>query len=276
MGVAKPAGSCRGVHGPGGTNWSPAVTDTTAGPTSVRRGDEARHYKDVETFADKRYRAARRGNWLLLGCCAVLLASNLALSFDEARHEPTRIQPVFFGVMEDGSIDTHLTVQDMAESQRENVLKDMAWTYVRACEEYSYAHAQQNFDLCKAMSDDPVREAFIAKWFLPNGKNAPDSPQKQFGQDGQIDLQQITRPAFVRDHVIQVRFKRIYWHYKEPYPPSWQCKAPERPGALVNGDCTTWTATVDFTLLDKMPNGPVVGDSIKFFVTRYQVGEGAI
>ena len=233
----------------------------------VRRGDEKQHYKNVKNFAEQRYRAARRNNWFLGACVLLSLGANLALSMDEARHEPTRVQPVFFGVMEDGSIDAALTYRDMSESERQEVLKEMAWKYVRACEEYSYADAQRNYDLCRKMSDDPVREAFEAKWFLPNGKDAPESPQKLWGQNGQIELERNAKPVFVRDHVIDVRYKKIIWHYNESHPPPGVCKAPT---------CTTWTSTIDFSLLDKMPRGPVEGDAIKFFVIRYQVGEGAI
>ena len=240
---------------------------TAPDPAPISRGEEQSYYKNVQTFAEKRYRAARRNNWFLVGCLIVSLGTNFALAIDEARHEPTRIQTVYYGVMEDGTIDTALTDRDMRDSERKEVLKEMAWTYVRACEEYSYSHAQRNYDLCRHMSDDPVREAFETKWFLPNGKDAPESPQKLFGKNGQVDLERITKPVFVRDNVIEVRYKRIVVHYDESRQPSWGCKAPT---------CTTWTSTIEFTLLDKMPHGKVDGDSIKFFVTRYQVGEGAV
>lgn len=251
------------------------MTDTTDQVRPVRRGEEEASFKTVETFARKRARAARRNTGLLATCLVISLAANLAQAIDEARRGPPEVQTVFFGIMEDGTVDTALSYRDLSQTEREAVLKDMAWTYVRACEEYSYAHAKQNFDLCKAMSDEPVKEAFIAKWFLPNNKDAPESPQKAFGEKGQIDLQRITAPVFVRDHVIQVRYKRIAWKYEEPRPSSVVCKAPKGGNPFDTG-CTTWTATVDFTLLDKMPNGSVVGDAIKFFVMRYQVGEGAV
>ena len=116
------------------------------------------------------------------------------------------------------------------------------------------------------MSDAPVRDAFIAKWFLPNNKDAPDSPQKLFGKDGQIDVKKLAEPYFIRDHVIQIKFKRIARRYDEPPQPAWVCKAPT---------CTTWTSTIDFTLLDKMPTGKQADNFLKFWVTRYQISEGA-
>ena len=160
----------------------------------------------------------------------------------------------------------HSPSRDLTETEREAVLKAAAWTYVKACEGYSYADAQYNYDSCSAMSDNPVKEAFEAKWFLPNGKNAPDSPQKLFGMNGQIDIIETTKPFFVRDHVIQLGFKRIAWRYDEPHPSPWGCKAPA---------CTTWTATLDFTLLERMSTGKQDNNPLKFWVTRYQVSEGA-
>jgi type IV secretion system protein VirB8 len=196
------------------------------------------------------------------------MASNLALSSGVRTLFPlVRTDHVFFGVMEDGTIDTALTDRDLTETERAADLKATAWRYVKVCEGYSYADAKYNYDACRAMSDRPVREAFEAKWFLPNGKDAPESPQKLFGKNGQIDVIKIKHPFFVRENVIQVTFKRVAWKYDgAPPQPSWGCKPPS---------CSTWTATIDFTLLDRMPAGSQDDNALKFYAIRYQLSEGA-
>ena len=244
------------------------MTDTSpsfdGGP--VRRGEDEAHFRQVKDFAHRRWRNARRNNWFLTGIIVVLLASNLMLASGVRTLFPlVRSVHVFYGVREDGTVDTALNERDLTETEREAAEKAAAWTYVKACEGYSYADAQYNYDACRAMSDAPVREAFEAKWFLPNGKDTPDSPQKLFGRNGQIDVVMIDKPYFVRDHVIQIHFKRIRRLYDAPAVPTWVCKAPA---------CTTWTATIDFTLLDRLPSGKQDNNPLKFWVTRYQILEG--
>jgi type IV secretion system protein VirB8 len=195
------------------------------------------------------------------------MASNLALASGVRTLFPlVRTVHVFFGIREDGTVDTALTDRDLTETEREAAMKAAAWTYVKSCEGYSYADAQDNYDACRSMSDKPVMEAFEAKWFLSNGKDAPQSPQKLFGRNGQVDVTQLKKPYFVRDQVIQIPFKRITRLYDEPPIPAWVCKAPA---------CTTWTATIEFTLLDRLPTGKQDNNPLKFWVVRYQVSEGA-
>jgi type IV secretory pathway component VirB8 len=233
----------------------------------VRRGEEEDHFRQVKDFAHRRWRASRRTNWFLSGLLVASMASNLALSSGVRTLFPlVRTNQTFVGFREDGTVDTMINVQDLTDTERESAEKSAAWTYVKACEGYNYANAQYNYDACKGMSDDPIRQAFEARWFLPNGKHAPESPQKVFGQKGQIDLAKLGEPFFVRDHVIQVRFKRTTRRDDEPPPSPWVCKAPS---------CTTWAATIEFTLLDQAPTGKQDNNPLKFWVVRYQLSEGA-
>ena len=244
------------------------MTDAAVTANPVRRGEEEAHFRKVDAFARRRLRAARRNNSFLIGVVIVTAASNLMLASAIKTLFPlVRFEQIFFGIREDGTVDTALTDRDLTETEREDAEKAAAWRYVKKCEGYSYANAQYNYDACRAMSDTPVREAFEARWFLPNGKDAPSSPQKLYGVNGQIDLYQITKPFFVRDHVIQIAYKKITRRYDEPPTPSWApCKAPS---------CTTWTAVIDFILRDRMPTGKQDNNPLKFLTTRYQVSEGA-
>src|SRR5207302_11254525 len=89
------------------------------------------------------------------------------------------------------------------------------------------------------MSTEDVNGVY-QRWF--DLKN-PESPQKLIGERGQINIEHLGT-AFIRDGVAQVRFRRVVVMRDTEPPNMLTCGPPT---------CSTWTATVNFELIDSLP-----------------------
>ncbi len=112
------------------------------------------------------------------------------------------------------------------------------------------------------MSTEHINAAYQHWFALAN----PESPQNTIGRRGQINIERIGYPTFVRDHVVQQRYRRIVEMYDADRPNPLTCQPPV---------CTTWTATVDVDLIDTLPADVRLLNPTGTVVNRYQVAEGA-
>ncbi len=141
-------------------------------------------------------------------------------------------------------------------------MRSAVWEYVRDREGYSISNARDSYDRVRYLSTEDVNNAY-QHWF--DLKN-PESPQKTIGEHGQINIQHLGT-VFIRDRVAQVRFRRIVEMKDDTAIPNpLLCRPPA---------CTTWTATLNFDLLDSLPAKARLINPGGLVVTRYQVSEGA-
>ena len=234
----------------------------------VRRGEEKQLHAQVVTFGDKRWRAARRNNWIFGIAAGVELWVILALSVALAAALPlVRLVPVYYPVQGDGSMDPPSSINHLAGDLSEQALRSTALQYVNACEGYFRAHAQYAYDLCSLMSAPSVRAAYQRRWFLPTGKPNPESnPQLLYdAKNGQVDIKKI-KIDIRRDHVVEVRFSRTV-RTDDDFTPLHGCTPPS---------CTTWTASLELQPAEKMTQD--LRDQVQsgLVVVRYQLSEGAL
>ncbi len=228
----------------------------------VRQPEFEAHCAEVESFQRARLRTTRAINWGLGAVAVVAMIANVALGVSVAGMLPlVRLVPVFYWVHSDGTVDAAASINALPPTQSEAVIRSAVWQYVRDREGYSYANARRSYDLIHLMSTEHVNKVY-QQWFLPGN---PESPQVTVGKRGQINIEKLNI-AFIRNHVAQVRYRRILEMYDADPPSPLTCKPPV---------CTTWTATVEFELIDRVPGAARDDNPGGLLVTRYQVAEGA-
>jgi type IV secretion system protein VirB8 len=229
----------------------------------IREPELEAYYAEVESFQRKSQRRTKVTNWFLVAGLGVSILSNLAQSVSIAEMLPLkRLLPVFYWVQTDGTIDATTSSSLLPHTQSDAATLSAVYQYVKDREGYSYANAKDAYDRIGAMSTEHVNAAY-QHWFALSN---PDSPQNTIGRRGQINIERIGYPTFVRDRVVQQRYRRIVEMYDAERPNSLTCKPPI---------CTTWTATAELALIDDLPHEKRLLNPGGIVVTRYQVSEGA-
>ena len=210
-----------------------------------------RHYKEVQSFQEKRARSARflsRGAIVALG---ISMVANVGLAWSVASLLPlTRLVPVYFLIRPDGTIDDSVALSALPPSTDLAVIRAALWQYVQMREGYSYDTARYRYDIVSGMSDAATRVSY-QQWFnYPN----PQSPQVTVGKNGVLTVEPIS-VALIGPDVAQVRYQRIY--------------ATGTNAAVT----TTWTSTLQFEQVDTMPASERLDDPGGVIVTSYQVEE---
>jgi type IV secretion system protein VirB8 len=210
-----------------------------------------RHYKDVQSFQEKRARSARflsKGAIVALG---ISMLANVGLAWSVASLLPlTRLVPVYFLIRPDGTIDDSVALSALPPSIDQAVIRAALWQYVQMREGYSYDTARYRYDIVSGMSDAATRVSY-QQWFnYPN----PQSPQVTVGKNGVFTVEPIS-VALIGPNVAQVRYQRIY--------------ATGTNAAVT----TTWTSTLQFEQVDTMPASERLDDPGGVIVTSYQVEE---
>jgi type IV secretion system protein VirB8 len=157
--------------------------------------------------------------------------------------------PLFLVIREDGTVDTGISLGDLGANQAQKVIRASVWRYVEERESYTFSDAKHRYDLISLMSNENVRRDYQS-WFV----NSADSPQKVFGKNGQVSVQEISMSP-VRDGVFLVRF----WRYSHLYGEK------DRKSSA--------TATVEYELLNAAPASLVLEDPAALIVVRYQLEE---
>ncbi len=209
------------------------------------------HYKEVQSFQEKRARAARLiSKGALVGLTLSMLA-NLGLAWAVASMLPlTKLDPVYFLIRPDGTIDDSVALSTLPPSTDQAVIRAALWQYVQMREGYSYDTARYRYDIVSGMSD-PAARALYQQWFnYPN----PRSPQVTVGKNGVVTVEPIS-VALIGPNVAQVRYQRIY-----------------QTGTDV-AVTTTWTATIQFEQIDTMEAAERLNDPGGIVVTNYQSEE---
>jgi type IV secretion system protein VirB8 len=218
-------------------------------PVEPTRLDE--YYREVESFQRERARGARRSARLAWSLAGISLLTNVALGFAVASMLPLeRLVPVYLWVRHDGTVDSASEISDLPATQAVAVIRAAVWQYVRDRESYAYADARYRYDVVSLMSAPDVRDTY-QRWFLSAN---PASPQNTIGRRGQIDAAMIGM-SFVRPRVALVRYAKTVLMY----------------GGTTQK--TTWTATVGFARVDKLPAADRLSDPGGIVVTSYQNSE---
>jgi type IV secretion system protein VirB8 len=210
-----------------------------------------RHYKEVQSFQERRARSARflsRGAIVALG---ISMIANVGLAWSVASLLPlTRLVPVYFLIRPDGTIDDSVALSALPPSTDQAVIRAALWQYVQMREGYSYDTARYRYDIVSGMSDAATRVSY-QQWFnYPN----PQSPQVTVGKNGVLTVEPIS-VALIGPNVAQVRYQRIY--------------ATGTNAAVT----TTWTSTLQFEQVDTMPASERLDDPGGIIITSYQVEE---
>ena len=210
-----------------------------------------RHYKEVQSFQEKRARSARflsKGAIVALG---VSMFANVGLAWSVASLLPlTKLVPVYFLIRPDGTIDDSVALSTLPPSIDQAVIRAALWQYVQMREGYSYDTARYRYDIVSGMSDAETRISY-QQWFnYPN----PQSPQVTVGKNGVLTIEPIS-VALIGPDVAQVRYQRIY--------------ATGTNAAVT----TTWTSTLQFEQVDTMPASSRLDDPGGVIITSYQVEE---
>lgn len=210
-----------------------------------------RHYKEVQSFQEKRAHSARflsRGAIVALG---ISMIANVGLAWSVASLLPlTKLVPVYFLIRPDGTIDDSVALSALPPSTDQAVVRAALWQYVQMREGYSYDTARYRYDIVSGMSDAATRISY-QQWFnYPN----PQSPQVTVGKNGVLTVEPIS-VALIGPDVAQVRYQRIY--------------ATGTNAAVT----TTWTSTLQFEQVDTMPASERLDDPGSVIVTSYQVEE---
>ncbi|MGE4482945.1 type IV secretion system protein VirB8 [Acidocella sp.] len=210
-----------------------------------------KHYKEVESFQERRARSARLlSKGAMIGLVVSMLA-NLGLAWVVASMLPlTKLVPVYFVVRADGTIDDSVALSTLSPSTDQAVIRAALWQYVQMREGYSYDTARYRYDIVSGMSDADVRTGY-QQWFnYPN----PQSPQVTVGKEGTLTVEPIS-VAMIGPSVAQARYQRIL--------------------TLGTNDAitTTWTATLQFQQVGTMPQAQRLSDPAGVIVTSYQAEE---
>jgi type IV secretion system protein VirB8 len=210
-----------------------------------------RHYKEVQSFQEKRARSARflsRGAIVALG---ISMIANVGLAWSVASLLPlTRLVPVYFLIRPDGTMDDSVALSALPPSTDQAVIRAALWQYVQMREAYSYDTARYRYDIVSGMSDAATRISY-EQWFnYPN----PQSPQVTVGKNGVLTVEPIS-VALIGPDVAQVRYQRIY---------------ATGTNAAVS---SSWTSTLQFEQVDTMPASERLDNPGGVIVTSYQVEE---
>jgi type IV secretion system protein VirB8 len=213
----------------------------------------AAYYKQVESFQAERTRHAHRSSRIAWSIAGLALATNAALGFTVASMLPLeRLVPLYLWVRPDGTVDSATSMSDLPATQSAAVIRAAVWQYVRSRESYDFADARYRYDLVSLMSAPAVRDAY-QHWFLAHTNS--QSPQVTVGRRGQIETT-LVNMSFVRPRVALVRYRRTVLMYGEqPQPP------------------TTWTSTVGFAVVDKLPATARLSDPGGVVIVNYQNSE---
>jgi len=213
----------------------------------IRAPELDAHYAEVRAFQAERAVRANRRTRLWGTLFAASMAANVALASAVAFLVPNeRLVPMPLILQSDGTWDTAASISSLPATQEEAVIRAAVWRYVWARESYSWPMAGYFYDLVSLMSAPAARDIYQA-WFLPRNKA---SPQLMVGKKGQIDVAKISM-SFVRPQMALVRFRRTLQYYGQ---------RPEQ---------TTWTATVEFGLQQRMTMRARDMDPGGIVVTRY-------
>ena len=213
----------------------------------IRAPELDAHYAEIRTFQAERAIRANRRSRLWGTLFAASMTANLALASAVAFLIPNqRLVPMPLILQSDGTWDTAASISSLPATQENAVIRAAVWRYVWARESYSWPMAGYFYDLVSLMSAPAARDTYQA-WFLPRDKG---SPQLMVGKKGQIDVAKISM-SFVRPQMALVRFRRTLQYYGQP---------PEQ---------TTWTATVEFGLQQRMTMRARDLDPGGIVVTRY-------
>ena len=210
-----------------------------------------RHYKEVQSFQERRARSARFLSRGAIVALAISMSGNVGLAWAVASMLPmTKLVPVYFLIRPDGTIDNSVALSTLPPSTDQAVVRAALWQYVQMREGFSYDTARYRYEIVSGMSDAETRASY-QQWFnYPN----PQSPQVTVGKDGVVTVEPIS-VALIGPNVAQVRFQRIYVAGTD---------------AAVT---TTWTATEQFQQTDTMPESDRLSDPGGIIVTNYQVEE---
>lgn len=211
----------------------------------------AEYFREVESFQKARARGAQRSARLAWSLAGIALLTNVALGIAISSMLPLeRLVPLYLWVRPDGTVDSASAISDLPATRSAAVIRAALWQYVRDRESYDFADARYRYDLVSLMSMPNVRDTY-QHWFL-SANSA--SPQNTIGRRGQVSAAMITM-SFVRRHVALVRYRRTVLMYGG------------------SSTTTTWTATVEFERVDKLPAADRLIDPGGIVVTNYQNSE---
>jgi type IV secretion system protein VirB8 len=211
------------------------------------------YYDEVRSFQHERARRFQRSARLAWGLFGAAMLANVAQGWSIATMLPLKqLVPLYLWVQRDGTVDSATSMSELPRTESEAVIRAAVWQYVRNRESYDFADARYRYDLVSLMSGGDVRDRY-QKWFLATGAES-DSPQIKVGKRGQIDASLISL-SFVRPFVALVRWRRSLLIYGE------------EPSA------TTWTSTVGFAAVDKLPAAARLSDPGGVIVTNYSASE---
>ena len=209
------------------------------------------HYKEIESFQERRARSSRllsKGALLGLG---VSMLANLGLAWAIVSMLPlTKLVPVYFVVRADGTIDDSAALSTLLPSTDQAVIRAALWQYVQMREGYTYDTARYRYDIVSGMSDATTRTGY-QQWFnYPN----PKSPQVTVGKQGTLTVEPIS-VAMIGPNVAQARYRRTL--------------------TIGTNDAimTTWTATLEFQQIDTLPQSQRLSDPAGVIITGYQAEE---
>ncbi len=211
----------------------------------------AAYYRDVESFQARQARGARRWSRVAWTIAGVSLATNLALAGTIATMLPLqRLVPLYLWLRPDGTVDSTTRLSTLPPTQSDAVLRAAIWQYVRDRQSYDFPDARYRYNVVSLMSAPSVLDAY-QQGFLPSN---PASPQNTIGRKGQISVSMVSM-SFVRHHVALVRYRRTML-MDEAMPVT-----------------TTWTATIAFRTVAKLPLATRLADPGGLIVTNYQNSE---
>ncbi|CVI63693.1 type IV secretion system protein VirB8 (plasmid) [Agrobacterium leguminum] len=220
----------------------------------VQRDTLAKHYKDVEAFQAKRTKSARRLSKVLVVIAAVAVLGNVAQAFTIASMLPlSKLVPVFLWVRPDGTLDSEVSVSQLPATQEQAVVNASLWEYVRLRESYTADTAQYAYDLVSDFSAPDVRRDYQQFFNYPS----PSSPQTIIGKRGKVQVEHIGSNDIIPG-MQQIRYKR---------------------SVLMDGQppiVTTWTATVRYEKVTKMPGRLRLDNPGGLVVTSYQNSEDTV
>ncbi len=210
------------------------------------------YHKRVRSFQAHRVIDTQRRlrTWFWVAIVGFVLAGSLAAAVVTLLPLKTTV-PLFVVIREDGTVDTSVSLNDLGADQAQKVIRASVWRYVEERENYSYSDAKRRYDLISLMSNEDVRRDYQS-WFV----NSANSPQKVFGKNGQISVQEISM-SLIRDGVFLVRFWRFSHLYGEK----------EKKISV--------TATVEFELLNDAPASLILDNPAALSVVRYNLEENS-